>query len=801
MKLKRRVLAFSIAAITTSLLYGNCRFNHRRYEPQCDHIPGVCVYSRKTPYSAKLDTPMSLTSTNQRSRRINITYGKENISIEGRYYKGRSEPSQLLISGSHRYNCEYPLQITIDALGLPLVNCREEYQASLFNPITGIIDIIKTPEPVSIECIPTKQLGIATHERCRNYLDFETDQMGELCRVEHDLIDLSLEKEGVDRCRINNERADIIEFLDNVDGVDEETIREKTEHGQALIEEMGFRSEDTAVGGFSRIWDLLFGGGLLAGLLLFLRGIPRKKDTPKQSQKISPSPWYNSGAYPDESHHIYSKILNAKSPFDEVDYKKTNNPFSGPYAIAQKRFSREEKEAEDIKKGEEFLGELKSLYEKCNEMQDADGWFDIERRYALSLIKLKRYDMELFAHLEEERLHFSRFLDDSMPNEHKLQGIRQIFIKGKEAFSEKREDHLSKRKINEEDPLIHARISKLLGNGKESAPGITIAEENLAVPASLLGQKTKHESWEAVLGQRLLYQSPAAVYHDGNNIFNMWEIEKSQSADGLVALVETKLMSLTNLERKWKQYRIAWLIDGMVEHMGRRIMEKMYPDEAKLLDELDSEQELFHKLEKLVGREEMLSAILKDNDIGRIISGLERAGIPDDEIDEFLSGCHEMLCSFDKKEEELDALLDRMLERNKREDGGAEEVARMADLPGMSEEAIEAVKLLLPETQHDIAPRLAMDACMLHKLAGKGEIMDEERKKFEDEFDKLFERLEKAETLEECNEMLGEFESFEKRMKAEMPDLYAELEEDRRRFFNAWLGHVEMLGGPKAPLE
>jgi len=77
----------------------------------------------------------------------------------------------------------------------------------------------------------------------------------------------------------------------------------------------------------------------------------------------------------------------------------------------------------------------------------------------------------------------------------------------------------------------------------------------------------------------------------------------------------------------------------------------------------------------------------------------------------------------------------------------------------------------------------------------------EQEENFREEMRNFFRRLQKAETVDECNRILKEYRVFKKKMHGEVPKLYDELKSERKRFFTAWLDQVEMLGGPEAPWE
>ena len=67
------------------------------------------------------------------------------------------------------------------------------------------------------------------------------------------------------------------------------------------------------------------------------------------------------------------------------------------------------------------------------------------------------------------------------------------------------------------------------------------------------------------------------------------------------------------------------------------------------------------------------------------------------------------------------------------------------------------------------------------------------------ELDKLYERLAKVKTLDECGKISEAFDIIEDKVRNTDPELFMQLQEERHRFNVALDGRIEFLGGPKAP--
>jgi hypothetical protein len=77
---------------------------------------------------------------------------------------------------------------------------------------------------------------------------------------------------------------------------------------------------------------------------------------------------------------------------------------------------------------------------------------------------------------------------------------------------------------------------------------------------------------------------------------------------------------------------------------------------------------------------------------------------------------------------------------------------------------------------------------------------EELKKLYEKTLDSLYERVEKATSLEECSQIAEEFDRLSDKIHAEDPSLFKSLNEADLRFSDCLDGKIELLGGPKAIL-
>jgi|GEM_PF-6785295 len=176
-----------------------------------------------------------------------------------------------------------------------------------------------------------------------------------------------------------------------------------------------------------------------------------------------------------------------------------------------------------------------------------------------------------------------------------------------------------------------------------------------------------------------------------------------------------------------RAFDLIWLIEGITERLTQITMYSMYGEQSKLLDRVSTPElvGLAMKLGKLVSEEELFRAYLQDSNFEDSLFGkLKDAGVTEDEIVKILTLGHQMTYAEEEAEKEdilkeINKQLDGFIQNKNRRRKTQEFVAKSADGPGMSAESIEAVKMRLAESQHDQAPLLVLDACLLHMLDGR----------------------------------------------------------------------------------
>ncbi|MBU0591251.1 hypothetical protein KKF81_04635 [Candidatus Micrarchaeota archaeon] len=166
------------------------------------------------------------------------------------------------------------------------------------------------------------------------------------------------------------------------------------------------------------------------------------------------------------------------------------------------------------------------------------------------------------------------------------------------------------------------------------------------------------------------------------------------------------------------RFNMMWLIDGLTEILTRDFLVRLYTEEAKYFEcaSYESLLDAVKKLSELVG-EEVLTTSYFSRSLFPVLQKLKLEGLTDKEVEDLLRLGHQINCTTNIAQrdnicKQLTNYIDRLIKRKQ----GRQYVNKFKDKPGMSPEAIEGVRYLLPETQKDQASRLVLDAYLFYKL-------------------------------------------------------------------------------------
>ena|GEM_PF-5673194 len=191
-------------------------------------------------------------------------------------------------------------------------------------------------------------------------------------------------------------------------------------------------------------------------------------------------------------------------------------------------------------------------------------------------------------------------------------------------------------------------------------------------------------------------------------------------ASVLATILHESLHHIGDFRSDYAGHSLKWLYEGLTERTARKMLSEMFPNLADKLQD-DTYIRLIgivNEFEKLIGGDVLHSAYFaKDFEVINI--KLLEEGLHREEIFRLLEALGECDGRTKEGDKEFRSALEKineakeLIKRRKRRKKGYEE---LDDESGISPAAIEAIKETLPETQQDQASRLALDACILHKI-------------------------------------------------------------------------------------
>lgn len=156
MRTRTKLAIASAAMLSASLTYGTCRFSHTRYEPQCDHLPGVCAYGlgQRVVYGS-----LSASDTRSGTKSMSICEGGSCIKVSAAYRPSAQGErlKSLKISDAITTDAEVactgdePVQLVPTVFNTLAVKGGGS-RGTLLAPLMGLIDIFWRPRPVEAVC-------------------------------------------------------------------------------------------------------------------------------------------------------------------------------------------------------------------------------------------------------------------------------------------------------------------------------------------------------------------------------------------------------------------------------------------------------------------------------------------------------------------------------------------------------------------------------------------------------------------------------------------------------------------------
>ncbi len=310
MRTRTKVLLFA-AGLGGLAAYGNYRFHASRYEPQCETLPGLCVYGM-APASSSVEICETggfkeiCTEGANITRRLDLAFAGERISLVGIYPPGQRTPSRVNIRASEERNffCDTdgPVQVVVSPTGrFVMKGCREGLGAleTYSSAYMGIRDIFARPSPIVPAFSPVgkaEEPGICSDIFSPQPTPPQPARRGrrtnrqeepprppiapiyrELCQTERNLLELSRRVDATDACRLENQRTlliDRIRYGGEVRRMNDEIFRSRI-----LAEEIESRPATVQAprSYFWKGWDWILGLGVASVFSLVITRFARKK--------------------------------------------------------------------------------------------------------------------------------------------------------------------------------------------------------------------------------------------------------------------------------------------------------------------------------------------------------------------------------------------------------------------------------------------------------------------------------------------------------------------------------------------
>jgi hypothetical protein len=292
----RRAVLFTAAMLSVSSAYGTLRFHSAKFSPQCDHLPGVCVYGDKEPDSATLRlqkgdgnglirtletcfsghcSSVSASYENTEAmtpKRIGLGQLEDQSCEGGRNFQLKVSPRDTLVArrcfGQLTMPRDYEnMMVRLRDIGNP--HDPERYLA----PYMGLKEIFIKPKPLSLTC-PEPKLLESPRLCAEGPGSQKLIQDEELaCGMEKRLGELAQSESGFMRCMLNQAREDLVKAI--AEGFPAAgRLKDETERANLTIGDV-HKSADQDIKTFWRGWDALF---LLALAGAFAYGVKKLYD-------------------------------------------------------------------------------------------------------------------------------------------------------------------------------------------------------------------------------------------------------------------------------------------------------------------------------------------------------------------------------------------------------------------------------------------------------------------------------------------------------------------------------------------
>ena len=296
MKTWKKAVFVSLALAGSAGVYGTARFHLQRYSPQCDQLPGVCVYGNKDPQSASVSIHRrqdgavirTLEVCDSGCSALSATYKDENARL----------PQAISFGQDESCSVDAPVQVALSPRGtlvprgcyggsvLPgsvgelgrkfsdVYNRRgsERYLA----PYIGLKEIFISPRPIELRCAEAPPPQPSTLCSDGNRRMIEAEELA--CGTERRLSEIEPGERGFALCRVRQARRDLAQAMgdSSVQVLSGRRLRDEVFRADLTLRDIEGHEPQSPQSGFSRAWDLLFGAAFIAAIALAIRKALKK---------------------------------------------------------------------------------------------------------------------------------------------------------------------------------------------------------------------------------------------------------------------------------------------------------------------------------------------------------------------------------------------------------------------------------------------------------------------------------------------------------------------------------------------
>ncbi|HSB46781.1 MAG TPA: hypothetical protein VLD37_02120 [Candidatus Bilamarchaeum sp.] len=299
MRTRSKALLFTAAMAVGSGAYGTIRFHAARYSPQCDHLPGVCVYGSENPDSAAVRTQAG--EAGSVIRTLDLCFGNRCSSATATYENPEARvPKTVGLGQLDRQICGVsgPVQIVVSPRrtlvargcwgGVNFPRDVDHFKRQLGDfihprdperylaPYMGLKEIFRAPSILTLPCRDSPQPE--SPQLCRDRAHPQAAGGGPLsqaeelaCGTERNLAALAQGAQGFQRCALQQERRELIQAIEQSGpATGEGRLRERSSIANIAVGDAE-RAGQHEAGSFWRGWDVLFLAAFAGGLIYGIR--------------------------------------------------------------------------------------------------------------------------------------------------------------------------------------------------------------------------------------------------------------------------------------------------------------------------------------------------------------------------------------------------------------------------------------------------------------------------------------------------------------------------------------------------